>query len=62
MKTKSERTNCSSDKGENMGTLNERAHQTRCGTIRYWADVVSPDKPEEINRLIENFLISLQPI
>lgn len=43
MKTESERTNCSSGKGENMNTLKERTHQTRCGTIFYWADVVNPD-------------------
>ena len=26
-----------------MSTLKERAHQTRCGTIRYWVDIVTPD-------------------
>ena len=26
-----------------MSTLKERAHQTRCGTIRYWVDIVNPD-------------------
>ena len=43
MKTESERTNYSSGKGDNMSTLKERAHQTRCGTIRYWVDIVNPD-------------------